>query len=263
MDVDVQRALAGALKAMAEASALFLRATPAGRRSTIKDDGTPVTETDIAIDQLLRSRLSVEFPNFAIRSEELGFTLGRDEWTWVIDPIDGTVGFLHGVPLASVLLALVHGADTVLAVIEFPELGWTFHAVSDGGAFLNGDRISVQSGFDLDHSIVCRGDRYTFELAGREGWYDGLNAAAKFCRSYTDAFGHCLVARGSAALVVDAAMEVWDHASVALVVAEAGGHVCRIPDLNDPARCGIVAGAPAAVEWALSLIGLSPLDSPG
>jgi fructose-1,6-bisphosphatase/inositol monophosphatase family enzyme len=258
LEVNLDDALATALEAVAAARETFLTASSDDRKPRPKTDGSDVTATDLAIERQMRVTLGARFPDLGISGEEGGHELGPSSFRWLIDPIDGTAGFARGVPLSAILLALMDGDTALLAVVDVPMLGWTFHAVKDGGAYQNGSRIRVADEFSASESLVCHGDSYTFALSGHEAWLVRIRESVKFARSYTDAFGHCLVANASAGLVVDAAMETWDRASVGLLVHEAGGLVLEVPDKNDTLRRTVIAGSKAAVAWAQRLLDIEP-----
>ena len=259
---DVDHALAVALDAVTEARGRFLASSTPDRTASRKADGSPVTATDVAIEELLKQKLSAAFPDHGFTGEETGAVSAEDTpYRWVIDPIDGTVGFSHGAPTAAILVALQFMQETVLSVVDVPVLDWCFTATRGGGAFENGQRIFAKQSFDPEVDIVCHGDRYTFDLVGLGDCFDRLQAGAKFYRSYTDAFGHCLVARGTAALVVDAAREDWDYAAVELLVREAGGTKTLVKSRNGSALRTMISGAANGVDWAVAQ--LEPLLGAG
>jgi histidinol-phosphatase len=201
--------------------------------------------------------LQSAFPDHAFIGEEAGSYISpiSSDYVWTIDPIDGTVGFAHGVPLAGIIVALQYRGEAVVSVMDVPELNWSFSAMKGNGSYHNGQRLSVGRGFDPNRDVVCHGDRYTFDLSGFGEWYDHLASPLKFFRSYTDVFGHCLVARGSAALVIDAAMERWEYAGAELLIREAGGVRIVAKAKTDPNLCAMIAGRPEAVRWAWERLG--------
>lgn len=253
LEAEVARALAVAFEAADEARALIRGAGERRLETEAKADGSPVTAIDTAVEGLIRSHLKAAFPEHGIRGEELDDVDGQSRWDWVIDPIDGTVGFSHGVPLAATLLCLRHEAEPVLSILDLPAMGRRLHAIRGRGAFEGARRVRVTPDFHPERDVVCHGDRYTFSMSGHEGWYDAASDALKFFRSYTDAFGHYLVARGSAAVVVDAAMEVWELAPTRLLVEEAGGVVEVFPDQNDEQRRTVISGCTSGVRWMREL----------
>ena len=84
----------------------------------IKGDGSPVTSVDKAVEDRIRGLIADEYPDHGILGEERGATASDNEFVWVIDPIDGTLPFLSGIPVFGILLALVHNREPVLGVIE-------------------------------------------------------------------------------------------------------------------------------------------------
>ncbi|PRP90332.1 Histidinol-phosphatase [Enhygromyxa salina] len=263
-----RRALALALRA-ADLARELVRAAERGESSSgasalgarLKLDGSVVTAVDLEVEARVRALIGAQFPDHAILGEELSDHESEAEaeppsaYEWVIDPIDGTAGFVHGVPLAATLICLRERGVPVVAVADFPSIGRRLHAVRGCGTHEDGRPVRVCPSFDPKQDIVCHGDPYTFALSGHSEWIERAQGQLKFFRSYTDAFGHYLVARGSAALVLDAAMERWDLAATRLLVEEAGGIVARFPDRNDPRRSTVISGCEAGVQWMRDLLG--------
>lgn len=111
---------------------------------TVKSDRNPATEVDYAVERAVRSFLLAEVPEVGFLGEEDGiFGAEGSELMWALDPVDGTVNFLHGVPLSGVSLGLVRGNQPVLGVIELPFLGMRYSAYQGGGAYRGAERIVV------------------------------------------------------------------------------------------------------------------------
>lgn len=256
----LSRALTAALDAADLAHDILRAAKDQPLTATYKSDGSPVTAVDREVEAQIAALLTAQFPGFGIIGEELFDheveRSGASEhgYEWIIDPIDGTVGFIHGVPLAATLICLREAGEAVVAVADFPAINRRIHAVRGRGTYEDGHRVQVCTSFNPDTDIVCHGDPYTFALSGHSHWLEPARAQLKFFRSYTDAFGHYLVARGSAALVLDAAMERWDLAATRLLVEEAGGVVERFPDRNDARRQTVISGCRAGVQWMHDLL---------
>jgi myo-inositol-1(or 4)-monophosphatase len=125
-----------------------------------KDDRDLVTDIDIAIQRDIADYLAQATPDIALLAEESETQPSIDgaEWLWVLDPIDGTSNFVHGLPLCAVSLALLHRGLTVAAVTDAPLIGRIYHAVKGGGAFLNGQPITTSDTKSLDGAIVSLGD---------------------------------------------------------------------------------------------------------
>ncbi|SRR5581483_890661 len=212
-----------------------------------KADDSPVTAADREAEAIIRRIIRTAFPSHALVGEEHG-SEGAGEWTWLVDPIDGTLSFIHGLPLFATLIALCRNDEPVLAVIDLPGLRRRLHAVAGGGAWEGRTQLGVAPGFDPARSLVCHGDRYAFEAAGRGALYDTLDHSLHLFRSFTDAFGHTLVAGGCSSLMVDPDLKVWDAAAPALLVREAGG-VARTHRDPDGAGLLLLTGSPEAIDW--------------
>jgi len=254
MDVDRDRALAVALEAADVARAIVMGRYWGSFTVETKADASPVTEADREAEAAIREVILGTFPDHRITGEELG-TGGSGELTWLVDPIDGTISFVHHIPLFATLISLGDESGALVAVLDLPALGRRLHAVRGGGAWEGQQRLHVAREFDAGTSLVCHGNRHQFEGNGLMPFYGYLEDEVRLFRSYTDAFGHALVACGSAALMVDPDLMPWDYAAPALIVQEAGGSVCTKAGLGP--RDGsvlVMAGAPEAMAWAERLL---------
>ena len=187
-----------------------------------KDDLTPVTDADRAVEQALRGRIARERGD-AVAGEEFGVAEGDVRW-W-LDPIDGTKQYARGLPVWATLIALERGGETVVAVASAPALGQRWWAERGGGAFLDGTPIRVSEVATLDAAYVSttslRGFPRFAQLAGR----------VAVARTYTDFWQYMLVAEGRIEAGSDAALSAWDIAAPRLIVEEAGGRWTEDPGL--------------------------------
>lgn len=186
---------------------------------TAKQDGSPVTQADLAVERFLRSEIARECPEDSFRGEEEGDSGGRSGRTWIVDPIDGTQAFTQGVPLYATLLALIDEAGPALGVICLPALAEMVWAGRGLGARWNGAACQVSRKQGLDGAFVCTsGLSYWPEPAlGR------LRAAGAKVRTWGDAYGYALVATGRADAMIDPECFDWDVAAMTVIVSEAGG----------------------------------------
>ena len=120
---------------------------------TPKGDRDMVSEVDLAIERRLREHLHGKTPEIGFLGEEDG-PVGNGEFVWALDPVDGTVNFVRGVPLCAVSLALLHRGRPVLGVIHLPFLGTRYHASDGGGAFAGDRRVRVGLGRPIEEAIV-------------------------------------------------------------------------------------------------------------
>ncbi len=236
----------------ADAAALLLDGLTRARASVdTKSTGTDmVTEMDRAAERLVVDALLAARPDDGIVGEEGSHRAGSSGVQWLIDPIDGTISFVHRIPLFASLIALTQGSETLLAVVDLPALGRRFHALAGGGAWEGDRRLRVQHGFDPSASLVCHGNVFQFDGTGREELFQKLRRDVRLLRSYTDAFGHAMVASGAAALMVDPDLQPWDVAAPALLISEAGGQVYTEPErVGRPGSVFVAAGSDEAVDW--------------
>ena len=187
----------------------------------IKPDMTPVTEADLAVEEMFRKEVSVVFPSDVVVGEEHGIAEG--DRRWVIDPIDGTKNFTDGVPIWGTLIALQIGGRGVLGVASAPAMGERYVAVRGGGATCNGERISVRSR-PLDHSFLIYSSVESW-FDDRRNAFEALVRATRRNRGFGDFWGHMLVARGAADIMAEPELRIWDWAAAEVIVEEAGGRM--------------------------------------
>lgn len=199
-----------------------------------KDDGTWVTEADWKTEAQMRLRLSRAFPDHNILGEEEGLTSAgggpaRDGApTWVLDPIDGTNNFMSAIPAWATLVGLRMEGESVVGVAHAPALGETYDGGLGLGARMNGSAISVDPIDDLSESTVLFADAASFRVAGLDQFFDRLVTRCSRSRGFGDFWGHMLVARGAAHVMVETSLRVWDVAALQPIVAEAGGTLTQV-----------------------------------
>ena len=110
-----------------------------------KGDGSPVTELDVKVENAIKNRLLADFPEIGFHGEETDDVVGTEDATWIIDPIDGTSSFVHGLPYCTNMAGLVVNGETVASVIYQFATDDLFTAVKGEGAFKNGERIYVKN----------------------------------------------------------------------------------------------------------------------
>ncbi|ABL65816.1 histidinol-phosphatase [Chlorobium phaeobacteroides] len=188
-----------------------------------KRDATPVTEADRNAEILIREGISARYPRDGLLGEEFDEKHADNGRRWIIDPIDGTKSFIHGVPLYGVLIALEEEGLPRLGAVGFPALGQLFYAETGCGAFLDGTRIEVSSLSSLDDATVVFTEKEYLLDPLSEHPVDRLRVEAGLVRGWGDCYGHMLVASGRAEFSVDKVMSPWDCAALVPVVNEAGG----------------------------------------
>jgi histidinol-phosphatase len=193
-----------------------------------KADDSPVTVADREAEQHLRQRLAAAFPEDGILGEELGEQAGSSGYRWILDPIDGTKSFIHGVPLYGTLIGVEHDRRSVVGVINVPVLDERVYAAAGQGAWYQaGDapprRAKVSAVATLAEGLFLTSEVEGFRIVNRFDVFERLQAAAWLTRTWGDCYGYLLVATGRAEAMVDPRMHVWDAAALQPILEEAGG----------------------------------------
>ncbi|HET7304363.1 MAG TPA: inositol monophosphatase family protein [Segeticoccus sp.] len=225
-----------------------------------------VTEMDQRSEQLLRERLAVARPHDAVLGEEEGVAT-PDGWsglTWVVDPIDGTVNYLYGLPEYAVSVAVVSGDasvpgewEPVAGAVSRPAIDELFHARRGGGAFRTtmsaglygaGRRLRVTPDVAVDRALLGTGFGYRAEVRARQGAFTSrvLPRIRDIRRGGSAAVDLCSVASGRLDGYYESGLHPWDLAAGQLVVTEAGG-VVQGRGSRPPSGDLVVAGAPELV----------------
>ena len=188
-----------------------------------KADGSFVTVADREAEAYLRNAISKKFPDDGILGEEEGEQRSLSGRRWIVDPIDGTFSFVHGVPLYGVLIGLEIDGEASIGVINLPALGELVSAARRLGCAANGQRVQVSSTSRLEDALVLATDFKACEQFGFGAAAEALQQKAKATRTWGDCYGHVLVATGRADVMLDPVMNVWDCAALAPIIEEAGG----------------------------------------
>ncbi len=228
-----------------------------------KSDRDLVTDIDLAIQRDIANYLAKTTPDIELLAEESAHhpNIDATEWLWVLDPIDGTSNFAHGLPVCAVSLALLHRGETVAAVTHAPLLGRAYHAIKDGGAFLNGQPITASRTGSLHEAIVSLGDyavgddaaahnehrlALTTELVPRVERIRMIGAAT---------LDLAFVAEGALDACVMMSNKPWDTAAGTLLAREAGAQLSDAHGDPHTHRSGsTVAAAPAIARELAGVI---------
>ena len=176
----------------------------------------------------MRERIAEQFPDDAIVGEEFSPQGGSSGFRWILDPIDGTKSFVHGVPLYGTMIGVEFESRSVVGVVYLPGLDELVHAAQGQGTWHQigtaaPRRAQVSSVSQLADSLFVTTTSTGFEKLGRQTHYERLTQAARLSRTWGDCYGYCLVATGRAEVMVDPIMNVWDAAALQPIMEEAGG----------------------------------------
>ena len=187
-----------------------------------KADASPVTAADRGAEELMRRRIAAAYPDHGIIGEEFGSERADAEFTWVLDPIDGTKSFITGVPLWGTLIALLHRGKPVLGCIHQPVLGQLM--LGDGReTTLNGRPVRCRATTTLAEATLLTSDPLNPARHQDGAGYDRVLRAARLGRTWGDCYGYLLVASGRADVMLDPIMNPWDIAALVPVIRGAGG----------------------------------------
>jgi myo-inositol-1(or 4)-monophosphatase len=197
---------------------------PVGRKSSPTD---VVTQTDLSAEKLIRRLLADETPTAGVLGEEEGKTARGARLQWVIDPLDGTINFLYGVPLFAVSVAAALDGEVVAGAVIDVLRDELFSAHVGGGARLNGKAISVSSCASLSEALVATGFSYQAELRSVQGEVaQRLLSQARDLRCFgSAALELCWVACARLDGYFQRDTEIWDRAAGGLIAHEAGAQV--------------------------------------
>ena len=194
-----------------------------------KRDASPVTAADREAEELIRERIGERFPGDGFLGEEYGEQPGGSGYRWIIDPVDGTKSFIHGVPLFGTLIGLEDEGRMVAGVCRMPALDEVVYAATGQGAWWQRGRnppgrATVSTVAPLGEALFSTTTITGWRTTGRQDVFDRLCAAAGLVRGFSDCYGHLLVATGRADLMVDPEMNNWDAGALLPILEEAGGH---------------------------------------
>ena len=190
-----------------------------------------VTNADVKVEKIILEELKKARPNYSIFSEENGSEYNKDKNnTWIIDPIDGTINFLHGIPHFAISIALKSNNEIVSGLIFDPIKNEMFYAEKESGAFFNNHRIRVSKKNELDNCLFATGGKVKQEI--------DLN----YRKSGSAALDMAYVASGRYDGYFQNNLNLWDIAAGIVIVKEAGGVINKI-DLSIKKNIKIIASS--------------------
>lgn len=245
-----------AIEVAREAGAFVVEARRSGvevadRKSSPVD---VVTQVDRDSEALIRARLAEARPLDGFFGEEGGRGASESGLTWVVDPIDGTVNFLYGIPHYAISIAVVEGEpdpqswEAVAGVVLNPVSGELFTARRGGGARMNDRPIAIADAVPLSEALIGTGFAYSAQTRAEQGAAIAqlLPLVRDLRRMGTASLDLCAVAAGRANAYFERTLSPWDHAAGALIAREAGAVVKGLGDRR-PDREFVLAAHPDAV----------------
>ena len=222
------------IKACEKASKILIRDFGEIEKLQVSKKGPSdfVTNSDLKTEKIIIEELSKGRPDYSIISEENGAKNNKDSKnTWIIDPIDGTINFLHGVPHFATSIALKHNNEIVSGLIFDPIKDEMFYAEKNNGAYLNNKRIRVSKKNDIKECLFATSGviEKKMEFSFRKTGSAALDMAYIACGRFDGYFQKNI--------------NLWDIAAGLIIVEEAGGIINKI-DLNNYQELKIIASSP-------------------
>lgn len=204
-----------------------------------KPDMSPVSDADLACEELLRGKLTDARPSDAILGEEFGGEAVHEGRQWVIDPIDGTKNFVRGVPVWATLISLLVDGEPVVGVISAPALARRWYAARESGAWrsFNGGspkKLAVSGVSSLADASLSFSSLEGWEARDLRGKFIALTDSTWRLRGYGDFFSYCLVAEGAVDIAAEPEVSLWDLAALSVLVSEAGGRFTSLAGQDGP-----------------------------
>ncbi|GMR06018.1 MAG: inositol monophosphatase family protein [Gammaproteobacteria bacterium] len=216
---------------------------------TAKGHADFVSEVDHLAEQEILHTIKEAYPEHAVFAEESGKTAGN-EFEWIIDPLDGTTNFLHGIPQYAVSIAMREKGVLEVAVVFDPIKDELFTAVKGEGALLNDRRIRVSGTKDMEYALLATGFPYK-NMKNLDLWTDCFSALAPETsgvrRAGSAALDLAWVAAGRYDGFWEFDLNAWDIAAGVLLIQEAGGMVSEVDGGRDLLLSGDIMGANPAI----------------
>ena len=222
-----------------------------------KADSSPVTAADRGAEELLRKLIRARFPEHGIVGEEFGTERGDAEYVWILDPIDGTISFVAGVPRFGTLIGLMHAGRPILGLIHQPITNELLVGTSSGTT-LNGRPVRVSETNSLEAATLLTTDPGLIERYKNLDRFEELRSRAGQYREWGDCYGYMLVATARADIMVDPIMNPWDLIPLVPVIQGAGGVITTWEGDDPVAGDSAVASTPALHEQVLGILNGTP-----
>ena len=232
------------IKASEKASKILIRDFGEIEKLQVSKKGPTdfVTNSDLKTEKIIIEELSKARPDYSIISEETGVKRNKDKKnTWVIDPIDGTVNFLHGIPHFSTSIALKNDDEIISGLIFDPIKNEMFYGEKNNGAYLNNKRIRVSKKINIEECLFATSgkNKKQFDFSYRKSGSAALDMAYVACGRYDGYFQKNL--------------HLWDIAAGLVLVEEAGGVINKI-NINNNKGFKIIASSPDINEKLMEKI---------
>jgi myo-inositol-1(or 4)-monophosphatase len=221
-----------------------------------KGPGDFVSTADKKAEEILYTELKKARPSYGFLMEESGVVQGDEDSTWIIDPLDGTTNFLHGIPHFSISIGLKKGDELIAGVVYDPVKDELFYAEKGGGAFLNSRRLRVSARSNLQESLLATGIPFALNAASENKQFQNtlgkvMPLVAGIRRFGSAALDLAYVAAGRYEGYWEPSLKSWDIAAGIVIVREAGGFVCDLKGGEDMLEIESILATNQALKQSL------------
>lgn len=202
----------------------------------IKNDQTPVTEVDIQAEKIIKEIILNAFPDHGFYGEETNRENYDSDFLWLVDPIDGTKGFVRGYPFFSTQIALMHKSQIVLGVSNAPIFEEIIFAELGKGSWIDNHRTKVSKTSKIESSTISTGNLKSLALSEKWSNFGKIVSRIDRIRGYGDFYHYHLLATGKIDAVIESDVNILDVAALSIIISESGGVFTDLngkkPDLN-------------------------------
>jgi len=202
----------------------------------IKNDQTPVTEVDIQAEKIIKEIILNAFPDHGFYGEETNRENHDSDFLWLVDPIDGTKGFVRGYPFFSTQIALMHKDQIILGVSNAPIFEEIIFAELGKGSWIDNHRTKVSKTSKIESSTVSTGNLKSLALSEKWSNFGKIVSRIDRIRGYGDFYHYHLLATGKIDAVIESDVNILDIAALSIIISESGGVFTDLngkkPDLN-------------------------------
>lgn len=233
---DISKHLLSIISDVDQKSSAFFKNYHSLDIETKKDDSL-VTNADKELEEFIIDKLRIYDSTYNIIGEEQGTHIHNSDFSWIIDPIDATNNFIRGVPIWATLISCMFQNECIASIISAPAMQMQWHAIKNSGAFqMDGNnqikQLKVSRKSSLAESQVLYGSLdLAINVWGKDNFLNVLEHASR-SRGFGDFYGHCLIGEGSAEIMLDADLKIWDIAPFLLLIPESGGVIEYTGDLT-------------------------------
>ena len=202
----------------------------------IKNDQTPVTEVDIQAEKIIKEIILNAFPDHGFYGEETNRENYDSDFLWLVDPIDGTKGFVRGYPFFSTQIALMHKSQIILGVSNAPIFEEIIFAELGKGSWIDNHRTKVSKTSKIESSTISTGNLKSLALSEKWSNFGKIVSRIDRIRGYGDFYHYHLLATGKIDAVIESDVNILDVAALSIIISESGGVFTDLngkkPDLN-------------------------------